>query len=342
MSSQLTISQVAKLAGVSTATVSRVLNNADCVKPETRDRVMKVISEYNYIPNNSARTLSTNSSQLIGVMVPDLENPFFLASMRGITQVADQYGYSVLLLNSDENPNKEHEILKVARGGNLAGLIASPVKCNDQITADILKSYESTGVPVVLLDRDLLDNQFCKVLADNEQGTYEAVRHLIRIGHKKIGLLQGDSEIFPVRERTKGYIRALEENNLPVREEYIMQCDQRSELAYHQMRFLMNRFEPPTAIFAANNMMTLGCLRYLTENNIQVGKDISLIGFDDIALLRSIGFDLSVVTRDEKKMGELAMNMLVNRMHGIPGASRCEMVPTHLILRGSEQYLGPQ
>lgn len=328
------------MAGVSTATVSRVLNNADCVKPETRDRVMKVISEYNYIPNNSARTLSTNSSQLIGIMFPDLENPFFLANIRGMTQVADQYGYSVLLLNSDENPTREHEILKVAKGGNLAGLIASPVKCNDQITADILKSYEASGVPVVLLDRDLLDNQFCKVLSDNEQGSYEAVSHLIRIGHKRIGLLQGDSEIFPVRERTKGYIRALEENHIPVREEYIMQCDQRSELAYHQMRFLMNRFNPPTAIFTANNMMTLGCLRYLTENKIQVGKDISLIGFDDIDILRSIGFALSAVSRDEKKMGEVAMNMLVKRMNGMTAIRKCEIVPTHLILRGSELYAG--
>ena len=334
---KLDISQIAQLSHVSTATVSRVINNADCVTPETRARVLKVIEEYNYVPSSTAQNLSKNSSKAVGVIFPDLENPFFQQILRGVTRVADEKGYEVLIFNTDEQVEKEHRILQTARGRNLAGLIISPVVYSDEKSCEILEFYEEAGIPVVLMDRDVQGREFSKILVDNEQGAYDAVTCLIREGHTKIGFLKGNRDIFPILERERGYHRALQAHGIPVRTEYEMDCDQKCEMAYQKMKTLMTQPEPPTAIFTSNNMMTLGCLRYLTEHNLQIGKDIALIGFDDIEILQMIDYKLSVVTRSEESMGVLAMEMILRRQDKDFRKYECERIPAKLVLRGSEK-----
>ena len=332
------INEIAQLAGVSTATVSRVIHNAECVKPKTREKVLRIIEECNYIPSETARGLSTKKSNAIGVVFPDLKNPFYYGLLRGITNVAEKNGYSVLMFYTDENTQKEKEILKVAKGRDLAGLIITAVGVADPETAALLKSYEAENIPVILLDRQLEGQNFCTVLAENEEGSYQAVKQLIREGHRKIALIEGDPHLNPVHERCLGFKRAMEECGVEIRPEYIIRANQMAELAYEKMRDLLALPDPPTAVFSTNNMTTLGVLRCITERHIKIGEDISIIGFDDIEILNDIDYKLSVVDRSERQMGEAAMNALLLRFEGrTEEAYNIERIPARLILRGSEK-----
>ena len=334
---KLNINQIAQKAKVSVATVSRVINNADCVKPATRERVQKVIDEYDYVPNSSAQNLSKSSSQDIGVIFPDLENPFFQQILRGITRIADEKGYNILIFNTDEQLSKEHRILQGAKGANLAGIIIAPVIYGDGSTKEILEAYEQMGIPVVLMDRPIEDGDFNEVLVENVEGSYQAVKCLIQEGHRKIGFLKGNGDVQPIQEREAGYRRALTEYGITCQDRYVMCCDQKSDMAYEQMKTLMEQEEPPTAIFTSNNMMTLGCIRYLTEKGYRIGKDIALIGFDDIEVLQMLDFKLSVITRSEENMGMEAMEMILRRLAGEVTGHESRRVKTKLILRGSEK-----
>lgn len=333
----MNISEIAQKAGVSVATVSRVINHSNLVKPETRERVMRVVEENEYVPNAIARSLSVRSTSNIGVIFPDIENPFFSGAFYGVTKAAEQNHYNVFFFNSDENVQKEQEFLKTVFSNNLAGIIVSPVDHYSDTTRELLEEIEKRGIPVVLLDRDIRGGKFSIVMADNEKGAYEAVSRLIQEGHERIAIIEGSTLTRPVYERSRGYRRAMDDHDIPIRGEYMVRGDQKSELAYQMTRQLMSLPEPPTAVFTCNNMMTLGCLRYLTEQGIMIGKDISMIGFDDIEALRVIDFKLSVVERSESDMGKIAMRMLLDRL-AVPEAEReTVVVSVKLVLRGSEK-----
>ncbi len=332
------IKEIAKLAGVSVATVSRVINNFDNVKPETRERVQKIIKENNYIPSATARDLSCQSSEVVAVVVPDLKNPFFYGLIEGITRVAEKNHYQVLIFNTSENAEKEYSVLEAIRERNVAGILISAAGVRDQRTGSILTQYQNSGTPVVLVDRyieggDSLDT----VMADNESGAYEGVCELIRKGHERIAIIAGEKAYSPVYERELGYRRALAENGIKIREMYIAYGNQMADQSYKCMKKLMSLSKPPTAVFCGNNMMSLGALRYMIEHGITAGVDVGIIGFDDIAVLNDVGIPLSVVTRSEKEMGRKAMEMLLK--HKKNPDARCShvSVPTQLILRGSEK-----
>ncbi len=336
---KLNINQIAQKANVSVATVSRVINNADCVKPATREKVQRIIDEYGYVPNSIAQNLSKSSSRDIGVIFPDLENTFFQQILRGITRVADEKGYNVLIFNTDEQAAKEHRILQGAKGANLAGIIISPVIYGDDSTKETLEAYEQMGIPVVLMDRPIEDGDFNEILVENAEGSYQAVKCLIEEGHREIGFLKGNGDVQPVREREAGYRRALTEYGLPYQERHVMCCDQKCDKAYEQMKILMEQEKPPTAIFTSNNMMTLGCIRYLIEKGYRIGQDIALIGFDDVEVLQMLDFKLSVVTRSEENMGIEAMEMILHRLDGGIAEHESKRMKTELILRGSEKCI---
>lgn len=333
----MNIKEIAQKAGVSTATVSRVLNNSTLVKQKTKEQVLRVIDECDYAPSAIAKSLSVQNTHNIGVIFPDIENPFFSGALKGISKVAEQNLYNVFLFNSDETVQREREFLNVVRHQRLDGVIISPTNGYDETIRSVLEGFEKQGIAVVLFDRSLKGGNFSSVAAEDKKGAYMAVKQLIREGHRKIAIIEGDPSNRPVYERTLGYRQAMEEAGIPLRDEYIRKADQKSELAYLATRKLMDLQEPPTAIFTCNNMMTLGCLRYFTENNIVIGKDISLIGFDDIEVLRLIDYKLSVVDRSEQDMGQIAMDMLLERIRQPGRAVRTATVPTELILRGSEK-----
>ncbi len=333
----MNISDIARKAQVSTATVSRVLNHSSLVTPKTRERVERVIREQGYTPSAVAKSLSVRATHNMGVIFPDIENPFFSSALIGITQVAEQKKYNVFYFNSDETPEKEHEFLAVIRQQRLDGIILSPADGYDQVTGSILEEFEQKNVAVVLLDRDLDRRQFSMVRAKDQEGAYLAVRQLIREGHTRIAIIMGSPSNRPVFERCAGYLQAMEEAGVPVRPEYMVRADQKSEIAFTATRTLMELPEPPTAIFTCNNMMTLGCLRFCTEHGIHIGRDIALIGFDDIQTLRDVGYHLSVVDRSSREMGRIAMELLMKRLEDPSSPKETRFVPTELILRGSEK-----
>lgn len=336
----MNISDIAKKAGVSTATVSRVLNDSALVKTKTKELVLAVIEECGYTPSAVAKSLSVQATHNVGVIFPDIENPFFSGALKGISQVAEQSLYNVFFFNTDEAVWREHNFLSVVRAQRLDGVIISPVDGRDETTRTLLEEFERQGIAVVLFDRLLEGGTFSSVLTENKNGTRMAIRQLISEGHRKVAIIEGDLSNTPARERTQGYLQALEEAGITVRKEYMLRADQKSELSYQATKQLMESDDPPTAIFACNNMMTLGCLRYFTEREIIIGRDISLMGFDDIETLRLIDYGLSVVNRSEREMGQLAMELLLERLSTPGQAVRTVIVPSHLILRGSEHLVG--
>ena len=335
----MTIDDIAKKAGVSTATVSRVLNNSSSVTPKTRQKVQRVIEESGYIPNVLARSLSIQSTRSIAVLVADIENPYFSQALRGITQVADENDYNVLLLNTDEDLRREHRCLKaVAQQQQPEGIIITPVSYKDQQTGAVLEEFERRGVPVILLDRLIEGYSFGSVLAENRKGAYEAVRELIRVGHTRIAIIKGSEEKWPVTERWLGYQDAMQEAGLLIQPEYVCSADQKSRLAHLATGRLMKLDAPPTAIFTCNSSMTLGCLGYLTEHGLRVPQDVAVVGFDEIDDLRQVGYPLSVVDRSPVEMGRLAMKMILSRLADMKTPKETQTISTRLILRGSERH----
>ncbi len=333
------IKEIARLAGVSVATVSRVINNFDYVKPETRERVQKVMQEHNYIPSATARDLSFQRSEVVAVVVPDLKNPFFYGLIEGITRVAEKQHYQVLIFNTNEDAEKEYNILRAIRERNVAGILITAAGVRDERTGRILSEYQNSGTPVVLVDRFIEGGESLDtVMADNEAGSYEAVCELIRQGHERIAIIAGEKSLSPVYERELGYRRALTENGIRIREMYIAYGNQMADQSYKCMKRLMSLSKPPTAVFCGNNMMSLGAYRYMIEHDIRPGEDISMIGFDDINVLNIVGIPLSVVDRSEKEMGKKAMEMLLRHMKDADAKQDHVSVPTRLILRGSEKH----
>ena len=330
----MNIKELAKRVGVSSATVSRVLNNSGYVKEETRKRVLEAVEEYNYVPNAIARNLSINDNPSIGVIIPDIENEFF-----GISEIADTYRYNIVYFGTNETLSKEHEFLDVAISQRLKGVIIAPVSQLDTITKDSLLKLEKSGIPVVLIDRDIRGARFDGVFVDNFGGAYDGVDVLIRNGHRKIAVIAGPSTSKPGKERLQGYRQAMEDAGIPVQEEYIAYGDFKSEKAYESTKYLLGLKNPPTAIFSSNNESTLGCLKYLTERGIVPGQEIALLGFDDIETLKVIDYKLSVVERDARKQGMEAMKLLMECFTDSKNRQRGKriLVPYQIILRGSEK-----
>ena len=334
----MNIREIAKLAGVSVATVSRVINNADNVSPTTRDHVRKVMEEHNYIPSATARDLSLQRTKVVAAVVPDLKNPFFYGLIEGITRVAEKNGYQVLIFNTNEDPEREYKVLETIRERNVAGILISAAGVTDKRTGSILTDCRDSGIPVVLVDRFVEGGESLDmVMAENESGSYEAVCELIRQGSDRVAIIAGKKDYSPVYERELGYRRALRDNGIPVRDDYIVYGDQMADRSHECMKELMSLPEPPTAVFCGNNMMTLGALRYLFERRMAPGRDIAIIGFDDIGILNDVGINLSVVDRSEMEMGRKAMEMLLDRLGGGDSEGTHASVPTKLILRGSEK-----
>ena len=334
----MNIKELAKRVGVSSATVSRVLNNSGYVKEETRKRVLEAVEEYNY-PNAIARNLSINDNPSIGVIIPDIENEFFFKAISGISEIADTYRYNIVYFGTNETLSKEHEFLDVAISQRLKGVIIAPVSQLDTITKDSLLKLEKSGIPVVLIDRDIRGARFDGVFVDNFGGAYDGVDVLIRNGHRKIAVIAGPSTSKPGKERLQGYRQAMEDAGIPVQEEYIAYGDFKSEKAYESTKYLLGLKNPPTAIFSSNNESTLGCLKYLTERGIVPGQEIALLGFDDIETLKVIDYKLSVVERDARKQGMEAMKLLMECFTDSKNRQRGKriLVPYQIILRGSEK-----
>ena len=332
------------MAGVSTATVSRVINNSGSVKTETKERIQEVIEQLNYTPNAMARNLCTQDNSNIGVIVPDVGNEFFAEIISGISDIAKKNNYNILFFNTDESEEIEHANLIEAARERLKGVIIAPVSSYDKRTCAALNAIEGNGVPVVLIDRNMEGMDCDAVFVNNFEGAYEGVNALIKEGHQKIAIIAGPVTSLPGRERLEGYRKALQDAGIPLRKDYEVVGDFKFEKAYEKTEILLNLQDKPTAVFTCNNKTTLGCLSYMTHHQIELGKDLAVIGFDRINTLNAIGYPVSTVERDAVEQGRKAMELLHDKINRVKNGEtqRSEKIviniPYKVVLRGSEKY----
>ena len=336
----MNIRDIAKRTGVSSTTVSRVLNRSGYVKEDTREKVLEAIRETGYVPNAVARSLSVREASSIAVIVPDITNEFFPSLISGIAALAETENYNVVLYDTNESEEKEHNALSEIESQYMAGVIIAPVSERDEYTSRRLMELEDKKIPVVLADRVIADAELDGVFADNIRGSYEGVEALIREGHRRIAIIAGPSTSLPGRDRLTGYRQALSAYEIPLRENYIAFGDFKIDRAYEKTRELMMLEEAPTAIFTSNNKTTLGALKYFTEQHIKIGRDISILGFDQIDALKLIDYPLSTIERDAQLQGREAMRLLLKRLKHREQMKEKEYIyiPHQVVLRGSEKH----
>lgn len=305
-----TISEVAKKAGVSSSTVSHVINNTRFVSPETRKRVEMVIEELGYRPNILARSLRVGETKTIGLILPDSANPFFAESGRQLEEAAFQRGYSLILCNTDGDLAKEKCYTEVLLNKQVDGIIF-------MATGDDMQSLQelvSRQLPVVVVDRFMDKMELDEVVTDNLQSGYLATSYLITNGHRRIAIIRGPSNITPSAQRVTGYHQALSEANLPIVPDLEATGDFHVESGYFAAQKLLHQKEPPTAIFACNDLMAIGALRAIHEAGLRVPEDISLIGHDDIEMASYIRPTLTTIAQPITQLAETAIKWLVERI----------------------------
>ncbi len=326
-----TIREVAQLAGVSYATVSHVVNKTRFVSQDTRERVLAAMEQLHYRPNAIARSLRRGKTNTIGLVLPDSSNPFFAEMSRHIEDGAFKSGYNVILCNTEGDVQRELFYVDVLSKKQVDGIIF--VAAGDR--TDSIKFLLSQEIPVVMIDRYLPNIDVDAVLTDNRQGGYLATKHLLDLGHTRIGCISGPTNITASSERITGYHQALTEAGIPYDESLLLRGDYHPQSGMESTRRLLKMGPRPTAVFALNDLMALGALRAATEAHLSVPEDLAIVGFDDIELARFTNPSLTTIAHPKKEIGLHAVNLLVERTAS-KDKPPCRMVLSpELIIRGS-------
>jgi DNA-binding LacI/PurR family transcriptional regulator len=326
-----TIKDVARKAGVSQATVSRVLNGHPYVADDLRSRVLEAVKALNYRPNRVAQRLRAAKSHLVGVIFSDIRNPFNTLALSGIEQVLSEQGLSVLICHSDIDQRRENDFIALMLAEDVAGLIIAPVKEESSALAEAVKN----GLPVVVIDRRMTRPKTDAVLADNQYGAYRAIQHLIRLGHRRIAILNGPQHLTSGRERYAGFVQAMSEANLPIVSELVKFGDYQIESGYRLTRELLTLSPLPTALFMANNLMTIGALNAIHEAGRHVPGELAVIGFDDLPWAMSLNPPLTTVGQPAVNIGVHAAELLLNRFAFPDRPTRTVVLETEFIVRAS-------
>ena len=335
----LTIKEVAELAGVSKSTVSRVLNNKGYVSEETRRRIEEVIQEHDYSPSAAAITLSKREGSTIGVVIPEIDNTFFGEVLKGINEAADKNGFSIICCDTQNDGGKELKALSMLEHQRVRGVLIAPAMgYGDRESVDKLKAaLARLDVPVVVVDRDFDYSQWDTVYFQNYESGFIAAESLIRAGHQKIGIIQGDMQLKIARERYRGYEDAMIAGGLKILEPFVLKGDFTVERAYALTKEMLLSGDRPDAMVTCNNRSSIGFIKALVEQGLVVGKDIAAIGIDQIPILDDLGFDFSCVSRDTIEMGRMGVRLLMERMQHPDRQRNIWVAPCKLELKGSEK-----
>lgn len=325
-----TISDVASRAGVSTATVSRALNGKSTVDPDLAARVLTAADDLGYRPNGPARNLRRQETAVLALIISDVESPFFTALSRGVEDVAHNAGYSLVLCNSDDDPDKEQEYIEVALQERVAGVLLSPTGRGD--SAQILRSR---AAPVVAVDRPLPDSPGDAVLADTRLAAKQAVLHLVAQGYRSIGCVTGPSGVPTAEDRLAGYRDGLREADLAYRAERVRHCGFKAPGAKEATELLMSGVDAPDALLVANNIMAVGVLESLAERELRPGRDVGVVAFDDAPWATLLDPPLTVVSQPAYAMGEAAARLLLDRIAGDEAQTSTTTLSAELVVRGS-------
>jgi LacI family transcriptional regulator len=326
-----TVKDVAEKAGVSTATVSHVINETRYVSDELKAKVYQAMEELNYRPNAIARSLRSRKTHNIGMIVPDISYPFLAEVARGVENAGFELGYNVILCNSDGDLEMEAHYIELLQEKKVDGIVFVAVGESSSHVRALIEQ----GMPVVLCDRELPEVEVDTVIADNVGSGYQATEYLITLGHSRIGCIAGPQELEISSKRVEGYRRALEQHGIPLGEELLVHGDFRSRGGYEAMRELLALEELPAAVFACNDLMAIGAICAVSQRKLSIPQDVAIIGCDDIASASFTNPSLTTVVQPKHEMGAAAVEMLVARIRDKSRPPTRRLLPTELVLRDS-------
>jgi len=330
---KITIKEIAKLANVSTATVSKVVNHKDDnISEATRQRVLDVIEEHNYVPNRIASSMITKKTHTIGLIIPDITNPFFPEVARGVEDYANKAGYQVVLCNSDNEPRKEVAYIAMLQEQMVDGIIFTSSSLRKKVSKEFIRMQ----IPVITVDREIEDLQTRgKITVDNITGAYKGVCYMIERGYKKILHLSGPLTSKPSMDRLDGYKKALEENAIVFDLSLFYEGNYTSEWGYLGVKTAIHDHVDFDGIFCGNDMIAIGAIKGLKECGLRVPEDIGILGFDNIYIASVVTPNLTTISQPNYQMGYKAAEMLIHMIkYPMTPVSGVEL-KTELIIRES-------
>jgi LacI family transcriptional regulator len=323
------ISDIARICGVSTATVSHVINNTRFVSEDIRHKVLSAIRKLHYYPSDVARSLSTKKTKTVGVVISDIQNPFYGPLIRGIEEVLLGEGYNILLASNDENESKQNAKLKIFFSKRVDGLILTPAG-DDQ---SFLEVMESLDTKLVLIDRIPPNCPYTAIVVDNRRSSQELIDHLVKDGHRTIGMVRGVN-ISTTEERYLGYADALRAHDIALDKDLVVSGGSQQLGGYYGTKQLLGRHPRPTAIFTSNNLMTLGAIMAIKEEKIKCPEQLAIVGYDDTSWAPFFDPPLTMVSQPVREIGLTAAKVLLDKLAGkeTPGIIN---LSTSLKIRGS-------
>lgn len=326
-----TIQDVAVAAGVSVSTVSRVLNDKDDVAPETYETVQRVINELGYTSSLAAKSMRSRQTNVIGLVVPDVNDSFSIQVMRGVNQAVAQFGYDLLMFTGGNGTATTRTIREQQYVSRLNGGIADGVI----IVASTALTFPSAH-PIVAIDHHPKNTDFPSVIATNQVGALAAVEYLISLGHRRIGFIGGRSDLQSSVRRYLGYVTGLEQAGISVDPELVEEGNFTIDSGYRCGKKLLSQDKRPTAIFAANDQTAFGAIKAAHEMGLFVPNDLSVVGFDNIPeAIYYLPAGLTTIDQGLQQMGQVATEMLISLINGEQINEPVRKIPTQLIVRGS-------
>ncbi len=332
----MNLKKIAELAGVSTATVSRVINGSGPVSQHTAERVLRIVEQHGYVPDTIAKSLRVGQTRTIGFVVPDISNPFFPEVLNGAQAVCAEHGYNIILGNTNEAVETEAKVVRSLRLQRADGLLMILVDESGSTLRSGLGGRAPSHLPIVFIDRYIPGFEYDSVVIDNEGGMAQATKYLLELGHTKIAIVHGPLTTTPGERRLHGYLKAMRAAGVPVCSEYVAEGDFRARSGYELAGAIMELADPPTAIIGGNNLMTIGAFQRLADMRVSIPDGVSLVGFDDFLLAANLSPALTVVDRPMADMGRIAAELLLARIEKRDeSATRQVVLPTRLKIRDS-------
>jgi LacI family transcriptional regulator len=327
-----TIHDVAKRAGVAPITVSRVINNSGYISQITRERVERAVDELGYVPNALARGLRSKRTNTLALIMTDITNPFFTNIARGVEDTASESGYTVIFCNTDESETEEFKYAQILAQKQVDGVLLVPA-CSNSRTVEFLQSVD---IPIVLLDRRVANVEIDVVRCDSEASAYQVVKLLIGLGHKRIAIISGQRGVSTAEDRVAGYHRAMAEVGFTEYEQVYFGSFTQA-CGYEFAKKALTQPSPPTALFGANNFISIGAMKALRDQQIRVPEDVTLVSFDDLPMTLFIDEPfLTVAVQPAYEMGQKATELLLNRLIGMTSEPRREVIlPVEIVQRKS-------
>ncbi|MFC7062183.1 LacI family DNA-binding transcriptional regulator [Halobacillus seohaensis] len=305
----VTIKDVAKVANVSISTVSRVLNNSGYTSTGTKEKVTQAVEDLKFQKNMVATAMIKKQTSTLGLIIPDIRNIFYGELTRAIEDQANQFGFNVILCNTDNDLDKEADYINFLLRKGVDGIIFSTPEMNDRNIKEIIKTR--SDFPFIILGSKVTDVQLDEVLVDNFEGSYQATNHLLELGHKKIGFIGGQHNSYSTMERLKGYESALKDSGLESYENHIRLDEFKIPSGYNKGKELLSLSDRPTAIFAANDAIAVGVYKAARELNILIPEELSVIGFDDSQFAEIVFPPLTTIRTPITEMAEKTVELAI-------------------------------